>query len=453
MINRGAPVRARTEFPFIMPARPAVRGGPPVSRGPVPAPPAPRARGMRAVSVWGVTKNSMQQRSVTTISRAPSPTEGRTAVALHPAAGRMEQFDRVKAFCMWCVIWGHLIQYMRSDDAFADPAFCLIYSFHMPLFLCLAGWFSAKALQLPFPSFLLQQTRRLLLPVATWCVLLIVPLALCRTPFRWEHYAHALLWEYWFLRALFLCFVGTWAVVRLPRRWMRAGAALFLLLLTYRYYFSFAFAFFLTGFYMRPHARSLFRSHLVCTTVLSGILFGLLLVGWDGSCTVYLTPGVTWKNLLAEPQAAPGRLLVEIYRYATGLSGSLFLMGLAHSLFLRGRVAAVLQWMGRYTLGAYIMHIAFVLYTLPWLFTADALPRPLANWLLLPVAAFLLQLLLALLQQRMERSRIVGFLLFGRQLKTPQARGERGKMRNARIKTGRSFCFCGPWRAKEERRP
>ena len=307
---------------------------------------------------------------------------------------------------------------MRSDDAFADPVFSLIYSFHMPLFLCLAGWFSGRALQLPFPSFLLQQARRLLLPVFVWCVLLIVPLALCRAPFRWEHYAHTLLWEYWFLRALFLCFVGTWLVVRLPRRWMKAAVALFLLLLTYRYYFSFAFAFFLTGLYMRPYAQSLFRSHLVRTIGVSGVVFGLLLIGWDASCTVYLTPGVTWKNLLTEPQAAPGRLLVEIYRYATGLSGSLFVMGLGNCLLLRGHAAALLQWMGRYTLGAYIMHIAFVLYTLPYLFTTDALPRPLANWIVMPVAAFLLQLLLALLQQRMERSSIVGFLLFGRRLKT-----------------------------------
>ena len=124
-------------------------------------------------------------------------------------------------------------------------------------------------------------------------------------------------------------------------------------------YFSFAFAFFLTGLYMRPYAQSLFRSHLVRTIGVSGVVFGLLLIGWDASCTVYLTPGVTWKNLLTEPQAAPGRLLVEIYRYATGLSGSLFVMGLGNCLLLRGHAAALLQWMGRYTLGAYIMHIAF----------------------------------------------------------------------------------------------
>lgn len=355
-------------------------------------------------------------------SHTSSPTAVRTNTPLSVAAPRMEQFDRVKTFCMWCVIWGHFILSTRSEDIFRDPVFTLTGSFHMPLFLCLSGWFSTKTLQLSFSPFLLQQMRRLLLPVLTWCVLLIVPIALCQTPFRPERYAHALLSEYWFLRALFLCFVGTWVCLRLPRRWMKVAGIVFLLFATYRYYFSFAFAFFLSGLCLRNAGQLLFGRHVLRTTLWAGVFFGALLVFWDGAYTVYMVPGVTWKNLAEAPQAAPCRLWIEIYRYAIGLVGSVFFMGLGHLVFLRGRAVRLLQWMGRYTLGAYIMHIAFFSYTVPYLFTLDAVPALLCNWMLLPVAAFLVQLLLARLQQLLERNRVAGFLLFGRPLKARQVR-------------------------------
>ncbi|MDE5968902.1 MAG: acyltransferase family protein [Muribaculaceae bacterium] len=57
-----------------------------------------------------------------------------------PSRNRVVWLDILKCMAIFLVLWGHSIQYLRSDSPFDDPVFRFIYSFHMPLFMALSGF-------------------------------------------------------------------------------------------------------------------------------------------------------------------------------------------------------------------------------------------------------------------------------------------------------------------------
>ena len=55
---------------------------------------------------------------------------------------RIKYWDLLKGIAIFLVVWGHTIQYGGSGSIFFDnKAFIFIYSFHMPLFLLISGYF------------------------------------------------------------------------------------------------------------------------------------------------------------------------------------------------------------------------------------------------------------------------------------------------------------------------
>ena len=57
-------------------------------------------------------------------------------------------FDNARAFLIFLVVFGHLLQPYTSEDKFLSALYLLIYSFHMPTFLFISGYF-AKNLDKP----------------------------------------------------------------------------------------------------------------------------------------------------------------------------------------------------------------------------------------------------------------------------------------------------------------
>ena len=71
---------------------------------------------------------------------------------------RIEFIDSLKGFAILLVLWGHSIQYLCSGiDFFQNFIFKIIYSFHMPLFFLISGFFFHSALKLHFKDFFLKK--------------------------------------------------------------------------------------------------------------------------------------------------------------------------------------------------------------------------------------------------------------------------------------------------------
>lgn len=78
---------------------------------------------------------------------------------------RIEYIDALKGLAIFFVLWGHSLQYLKNEaDFFHNPIFEFIYSFHMPLFFMISGFFFNSSLKLNFKEFIYKKTIQLLLP-------------------------------------------------------------------------------------------------------------------------------------------------------------------------------------------------------------------------------------------------------------------------------------------------
>lgn len=85
------------------------------------------------------------------------------------ANNRIEYLDLVKFFAICLVCIGHSYAKVPTLESSLCP---IIYSFHMPLFMLVCGYFSVHSLELPTKELLLKKGKQLLLPAlsCTYCM-------------------------------------------------------------------------------------------------------------------------------------------------------------------------------------------------------------------------------------------------------------------------------------------
>ena len=82
---------------------------------------------------------------------------------------RILYLDLTKAFAIFCVILGHVIQLTSVEDPYHDSLlFQFIYAYHMPLFMMVSGFFLGKSLQQPFGQFFHKRFIQLIVPILTF---------------------------------------------------------------------------------------------------------------------------------------------------------------------------------------------------------------------------------------------------------------------------------------------
>lgn len=111
-------------------------------------------------------------------------------------------FDAIKAFAIWLVVVGHSIQYVSGLDYWNNAVFQIIYSFHMPLFFVVSGFFFVSSIRLGIYDFFKKKSVALLLPCFVWAVIY----SIC----EYQDISTFLLniidprkWPFWFLKGLF----------------------------------------------------------------------------------------------------------------------------------------------------------------------------------------------------------------------------------------------------------
>ena len=91
---------------------------------------------------------------------------------------RNEYLDIVRGIAIILMIFGHCVQYgngvefSRPDHFFNNKAFQVIYSFHMPLFMMVSGYFYSHTLGKcdTFMKLFKNRFSRILLPIIGWQV-------------------------------------------------------------------------------------------------------------------------------------------------------------------------------------------------------------------------------------------------------------------------------------------
>lgn len=143
-------------------------------------------------------------------------TKDNTAEALRQVTTkRLLSFDALKLFAIFLVIWGHCIQEFNSLPCHEISMYRYIYSFHMPLFMMISGFFSVSSLKLKFSIFIKKKFKNLIYPVLAWGGIgwiIFESLSsfhygspeLCFTGLFTDFYWIA---DFWFLKSCFICYV------------------------------------------------------------------------------------------------------------------------------------------------------------------------------------------------------------------------------------------------------
>jgi len=116
--------------------------------------------------------------------------------------------DNLKFWAIFLVIFGHATEAFSYDLRDQNVLYKLIYTFHMPLFMVVCGYFFRSSLALDFKSFFCKKFVMLMIPAISWSVLRFLLVG-------GSNYYRLCFYEYWFLRSAFVCYLVCYILIRL----------------------------------------------------------------------------------------------------------------------------------------------------------------------------------------------------------------------------------------------
>lgn len=304
------------------------------------------------------------------------------------AAPRIVYVDVLKCFAIFLVVLGHSCDLVDDKSISMAVDWNIIMPFHMPLFAILSGFFfknSENAI-----AFLTKKTRQLIIPLLFWnAIIWIVPRLMHdsyeRLAYGTPIYFQAILrnflygvteWNYWFLKALFFCFILLYITMRFCSRRIHLSVILSCLLIHFISFFGiipnkmpllqgfiFLYPFFCLGYLMKLYDECV-KNNLRKMMYSFGIVFALLLLFWKGEASAFYAMNTS----ALENESTFGVVGIDVvvatfYRFLIGACGGIFCMSLFRLLFQNmpeNRCVLFLSAIGKSTLAIYILQAFFL---------------------------------------------------------------------------------------------
>lgn len=274
--------------------------------------------------------------------------------------------DSMKGWLMILVILGHAIQSTLGNECFDNHVWNFIYSFHMPTFMAISGWFAFRQ-NLRRGGYLIICKRRvcqLLIPYLLWSLfsLLLHGRLNLRSIWNVVLYPDSSFWFLWILFLISVVFIIcqylAWKINCDEFLFISlAGAILFALMVVFEIrvfgfqFLSYYFLFYTAGYCIHRFALwQKIRNKIVLTSL---FLFWCLLAWyWN----MHMLP--TWMPVV---HFLPSSLLQYTYRGVTAIVAILFIFGVAPwELNNMGRFNLFIKEIGTISLGLYVCHLTFM---------------------------------------------------------------------------------------------
>lgn len=266
---------------------------------------------------------------------------------------REKFWDIIKGVAILLVVLGHSIEfgggleYRESGEYFNNPLFLFIYSFHMPLFMIVSGYF-----------FYLTVTRKDRLSIIkNKCLTLFVPI-LCfalinaslafRPPFSIENFVlcyfqrlPSTLWFLWDL-LIFTC-------IKILQRWLQVDTILVDVLISCAMcilpnqplgaFLAFMYPFFCIGYYVNKKGLfTLLEQKTGLVLIVSCISFGSLVYFFRSDYLVYKSG----TCLITTNSSIIKQCGINIYRILMGLLGSMTIASLVKYIQLSVKIETII---------------------------------------------------------------------------------------------------------------
>lgn len=337
---------------------------------------------------------------------------------------RIEYIDLAKLFAIYCVLWGHSLQYMSVNNFVNNSIAGFIYSFHMPLFMVLSGYFFSSSLKLTFASLIIKKSRQLVLPILSWSIFLEVIYSiwkLCNgkniimSDFL-QNIRLNIDSSFWFLKSLFFCYILAYIFIKMIKiEWLACFGALSLCILNPNVFqLGFMFPFFFIGIFIQKY-YTFIEKYDKLILVSSFLLFAIMQFFWRGEYMIYFCkiPAIYDFKTVSYSY----RMGVAIFRFVVGTVGSIFFVLLFRYVYYNLKVNFYFpSILGQYTLGIYIVQ------TFLWEFLGDYMIFPvysplLYNFLLTPITALIFMLTSLGIVKIIQQNKYISFLFLGNYLK------------------------------------
>ncbi len=196
---------------------------------------------------------------------------------------RLVYIDLAKLVAIYLVVLGHVIVKSFTDEPYGDVLYVSIYTFHMPLFMMMSGFFASSVLKLDICGLLRKKLVQLLLPAVSCTAICLAYFFLTSDTVDWRT---EIIGNSWFLKMLFLCDITFWLVkrVQLPDVVLFLGSWLIILFIPHSnsLQYNWMYPFFWMGYFLRKHDWVLDKyceKIAVCSVLLFAACLAWKLVG------------------------------------------------------------------------------------------------------------------------------------------------------------------------------
>lgn len=296
--------------------------------------------------------------------------------------------DFCKGILIILVVVGHSIQfglgkqYYSLGLYFENTVYKAIYSFHMPAFMIISGFFLQNKIKSACEgNVLASRIKKLLQPIFSWAIIVTVNTFLFES-MRVEKMIKALTINFvfglWFMWALIICSILLFVIEKIPcNKMLLVGFLMLLFLLTPDimnfHLYKFVFPFFIMGGCIAEKKIVLKYCSDKKALLIMPILFvvWILLIGkYNNQCYIYIS-GVS----LLQRTDALNQFFIDIYRWGVALIACIFVGNACYwVLQIKNKVIEgivfVVSWIGKKSMAVYIVSTTifnkFVLPKLVW---------------------------------------------------------------------------------------
>lgn len=325
---------------------------------------------------------------------------------------RIAYLDIVKLVTIYLVILGHVLVMMKDGLIVGKRMIDFIYSFHMPLFMLLSGFFfSNKTLSMPFGTMLCTKSKQLLLPIITCTFICCLYLFLYRGN---ANYRDEIIGNSWFLKVLFIFYVLFWILKQTKiNDWILILLSCFVLFVIpfgSTLQINLLWPFFLAGYLLKRYdvlekIAGSWLTMALCVSLYVGSYS--LQQHWD-------IPNYIPINI----DTLPNKLLLILLRYVVAFCGCMsviLIIALVNRYIGNIDLFCRLAKYGRYTLGIYVLQTILVINifpdTLAWYVESEWL----LNAVIAPALSIGFLVLCLWLIQVISKNKTLDLLFFGGQ--------------------------------------
>lgn len=317
---------------------------------------------------------------------------------------RILWLDALKCFAMFLVIWGHVIQY-GVTDYLENDIHIGIYSFHMPLFMMISGFFAGNIAKYSFGKFLKKKFIQLIFPC-------IIYGFLCSYIYI---YGGSLLGKYfyclWFLKSIFLCFVFYYPYAKYKNVYVLFFTIVLSLFVVY-YKFNEMYICFLFGTFLREFERLVYRK-IRLVSFLSATVFLFLFCFWNNDYLKIYYEHLGPFVLFNTSSSLTHYFSVLFYKIIIGLCGSVFLFCLfkmRSSLFQSSKLGRYISYIGKNTLYIYVFQYFFLETVLGVFMDLDNLDKYFTDLVLTPILSLIILVFMNYLYVKIGKSFAMTFV-------------------------------------------